>query len=112
MGDEDSVDQVKMEDDGVVALSEGEWVKSRRNAKASSLAEVGHASTSGGLVVSSSKPSVRFGGLGLKTIGGWVYGFGPQTPGGGSEKERTARGGIEEFALRRSYLMKGAVAVG
>jgi hypothetical protein len=40
-----------------------------------------------------------------------VYGFGPQNPGKGSEKERTTRGGIEEFALRRSYLMKGAVAV-
>jgi hypothetical protein len=30
-----------------------------------------------GLVVSSSKPSAQFGGLGLKTIGGRVYGFGP-----------------------------------
>jgi hypothetical protein len=46
MGDEDSVDEVKMEDDGVVALGRGWWVKSRRMAKASSLAEVGHASTS------------------------------------------------------------------
>ena len=59
----------------------------------------------GGLVVSSSKPSVRFGGLGLNTIGGRVYGFGPQNPGGGSEKEQTARGGIEESMSRRSYLM-------
>jgi hypothetical protein len=41
-----------------------------------------------------------------------VWWFGPQNPGGGSEEERTARGGIEEFASRRSYLMKGAVAVG
>jgi hypothetical protein len=56
--------------------------------------------THGGLVVAS-KPS-----------GGWVYRFGPQNPSGGSEEERTARGGIEEFASRRSYLMKGTVAVG
>jgi hypothetical protein len=41
-----------------------------------------------------------------------VYGFGPQNPSGGSEKKRTACGGIEEFVLRRSYLMKDAVAVG
>jgi hypothetical protein len=54
----------------------------------------------------------RFGGLGLKTIGGRVCGFGPQNPGGGSEEERTARGGIEEFVSRRSYLMKGVVAIG
>ena len=53
----------------------------------------------------------RFGGLGLKTIDGWFHGFGPQNPGGGSEEEQTARGGIEEFASRRSYLMKGAVSV-
>jgi hypothetical protein len=53
----------------------------------------------------------QFGGLGLKTIGGWFYGFGPQILGGGSEEERTTRGGIKEFASRRSYLMKGAVAV-
>jgi len=53
-----------------------------------------------------------FGGFGLKTIGGRFHGFGPQNPGGGSEEERMARGGIEEFALRRSYLMKGAVAIG
>jgi hypothetical protein len=77
----------------------------------------------GGLVVSSSKPSAGFGGfvlktisavggLGLKTIGGRVYGFGPQNPGGRSEEERTTRGDIEEFASRQSYLMKGAVTVG
>jgi len=42
---------------------------------------------------------------------GRFYGFGPQNTGGGSEEERAARGGIEEFASRRSYLMKGAVAV-
>ena len=54
----------------------------------------------------------RFGGLGLKTIGGQFHGFGPQNPGGGSEEEQTARGGIEEIASRRSCLMKGAVAVG
>jgi hypothetical protein len=41
-----------------------------------------------------------------------VRGFGPQNPGGGFEEERTTRGGIEEFASRRSYLMKGTVAVG
>jgi hypothetical protein len=39
--------------------------------------------------------------LGLKTIG-WT----------GSEKGRTARGGIEEFVSRRSYLMKGVVVFG
>jgi hypothetical protein len=36
----------------------------------------------------------------------------PQNPDGGFEEERTARSGIEEFASRRSYLMKGAVVVG
>jgi hypothetical protein len=41
-----------------------------------------------------------------------VWWFVPQNPGEGSEEERTARGGIEEFASRRSYLMKGTVAVG
>ena len=54
----------------------------------------------------------QFGGLGLKTIGGQLHGFGTQNPGEGSKNERTARGGIEEFASRRNYLMKGAVAVG
>jgi hypothetical protein len=53
------------------------------------------------LVVWASKPS-----------GGRVYGFGPQNPDGGSEKERMACDGIGEFVSRRSYLMKGAVAVG
>jgi hypothetical protein len=53
----------------------------------------------------------RFGGLGLKTIGDRFHGFGPQNPGRGSDEERTAHGGIEKFALRRSYLMKDAVAV-
>jgi hypothetical protein len=57
--------------------------------------------THGGVVVWASKPS-----------SGWVYGFRPQNPGGGSKEEQTAHGGIEEFALRRSYLMKGTVAVG
>jgi hypothetical protein len=47
MGDEDGVDQIKMEDDGVVALGGGWRVKSRRKEKASSLAEVRHVSTSG-----------------------------------------------------------------
>jgi hypothetical protein len=50
--------------------------------------------------------------LGLNIIGGWFHRFGPQNLGGGSKEERTARGGIEEFASRRSYLMKGVVAVG
>jgi len=45
----------------------------------------------------------RFGALSLKTTGWTVFGFGPQNLGGGSEEERTARGGIEEFASRRSY---------
>jgi hypothetical protein len=57
--------------------------------------------TGGGLVVWTSKPS-----------GGRVYEFEPQNPGGGSEKERTTCDGIGEFVSRRSYLMKGAVAVG
>ena len=54
----------------------------------------------------------RFGGLGLKTIDGRFHGFGPQNQGGGSEEEQTARGSIEEFASGKSYLMKGAVAIG
>jgi hypothetical protein len=54
----------------------------------------------------------RFGGLGLKTIGGRFHGFGPQNPDGGSEEERTVCSRIEEFASRQSYLMKGAMAVG
>jgi hypothetical protein len=40
--------------------------------------------TRGGLVIWDSKP-----------LGGRVYGFGPQNPGGGSEEERTARSDIE-----------------
>jgi hypothetical protein len=44
-----------------------------------------------------------FGGLGLKTIGGQVYGFGPQNPSEGSDEERTTRNGVREFASRRSY---------
>jgi hypothetical protein len=52
-----------------------------------------------------------FGGFILKTIGAWVYRFGPQNPGGVFEEERMACGGIEEFASRRSYLVKGAVAI-
>jgi len=43
------------------------------------------------------------------TRGGFC-GFGPQNTGGGSKEEWTARGGIKEFASRRSYLMRGAVA--
>jgi hypothetical protein len=89
MGDEDSVDQVKMEDDGVVALDGGRRVKSRRKAKASSLAEVGHTST-----------LVRVWWFGPQNHRWRVYGFGPQNPGGGSEEKRTARGGIRKFASR------------
>jgi hypothetical protein len=58
------------------------------------------------------KPLARFGDLSVKTIGGRVYRFKPQNPDGCSEKEQTTRGIIEEFVLRRSYLMKSAVAVG
>jgi hypothetical protein len=66
----------------------------------------------------------RFGGLGLKTISGRFCGFRPQNPSGSSDEEWTARGDIEgldlktisgdieEFASRRSCLMKGAVTVG
>jgi len=54
----------------------------------------------------------RFGGLGLKTIGARFHGFWPQNLSGGSEEEQTAHGGIEEFVSRRSYLMKGMVAIG
>ena len=56
--------------------------------------------------------SRRFGGLSLKTTGWTVSWVWHQNPGRGSEEERTARDGIEEFASRRSYLMKDAVAVG
>jgi hypothetical protein len=45
------------------------------------------------------------GGLGFwasKPSSGRVYGFEPQNPDGGSEEEWTARGGIDEFASRRS----------
>jgi len=47
--------------------------------------------------------AARFGGLGLKTIGGGFRGFGPQNPGGGSDAERTARGGIGEIAWKQGY---------
>jgi hypothetical protein len=53
-----------------------------------------------------------FGGLGLKTIDDRFTGLGFKTRVEVPKKKRTARGGIEEFASRRSYLMKGAVAVG
>ena len=65
MGDEDGVDQVKKENDGVVALGgartriykgDVDDVGQVRKAKASSLVEVGHTLTSRGLVVSASKP--------------------------------------------------------
>jgi hypothetical protein len=54
----------------------------------------------------------RFGGLDLKTIRRMVFGFGPQNPDKGSEEERMTRGSIEKFESRRSYLIKGVVAVG
>jgi hypothetical protein len=41
-----------------------------------------------------------------------VYGFGPQNPGEGFEKERTACGILREFASRWSYWWGGTVAVG
>src|SRR5579859_1327451 len=47
--------------------------------------------------------TVRFGGLGLKTIGGGFRGFGPQNPDGGSNAERMARGGIREIASKQGY---------
>jgi hypothetical protein len=59
MGDEDGVDQVKMEDNGILALGGG---RTRDDI--------------GGLVVSSSKPSAGFGGFVLKNIG-VVCWFGP-----------------------------------
>jgi hypothetical protein len=43
---------------------------------------------------------------------GGFHEFGPQNSGVGFEEKRTARGGIKEFESRRSYLMKGVVAVG
>jgi hypothetical protein len=46
-----------------------------------------------------------------KPSGGRIYGFRPQNLGRDSEEEQMARGGIKKFALRRSYLMKGAVVV-
>jgi len=53
----------------------------------------------------------RFGGLDLKIIGGGCRGFGPQNLSEGSDEEWTASGSIEEFVLRRSYLMKRAMAI-
>ena len=47
-------------------------------------------------------PAARFGDLGLKTIGGGFPGFGPQNPGGGSDAERTARGGIGKIARSKA----------
>ena len=44
------------------------------------------------------------------TCGGF-RGFGPQNLGRCSEEEQTACGGIKELASRRSYLMRGVVAV-
>jgi hypothetical protein len=44
-------------------------------------------------------------------IGDQFHGFGPLNPDGGSKEKWTTHGGIEEFASRRSYLMKVMVAV-
>jgi hypothetical protein len=54
----------------------------------------------------------RFGGLDLKTISERFRRFRPQNLGRDSKEEPMARGGIEEFVSRRSYLMKDAVVVG
>jgi hypothetical protein len=79
MGGEDGVDQVNIEDDGVVALGRGRRVKSRRKVKASSLVEVGHASTSGVWWFRPQNYRRGFGGLGLETIGGGFTGLGLKT---------------------------------
>ena len=90
-------------------------VESRRKAMASSLAEVGQASTSEGLVVSSSKPSEGIGGFVLKTIGGVFGGLGLKTIDGGIDRfrpknrgvaDRQTRGGISKLASRRSKVEK------
>ena len=62
----------------------------------------GHVSTYGGRVRGMLLVA-RFGGLGLKTMGDGFRGFGPQNPGGGPDAGRTTRGGIGEFASKRSY---------
>ena len=79
MGDEDGVDQIKEEDDGVVALGGG-----RTRIYMEDVDGVGQVKKEGedvklgggwirvdigDLVVSSSKPSMGFDGLGLKIIG-------------------------------------------
>jgi hypothetical protein len=75
MGDEDDVDQVKEEDDNVVALGESRTHiymddvdgvgQVKKKGEDVSLAEIGHASTS----VSHAWRGVHgFGGFGLKTI--------------------------------------------
>ena len=43
---------------------------------------------------------------------GRFHGFGPQNLDEGYEEERATCGSIKEFGSKRSYLMKGAVAVG
>jgi hypothetical protein len=47
-----------------------------------------------------------------KPSGGHVYGFESQNPGRDYEEKQTTHGCVEEFASRRNYLIKGAVAVG
>jgi hypothetical protein len=79
MGDDDGVDQVNIGDNGVVALGGGRRVKSRSKAKASSLVEVGHASTLGVWWLCPRNHQCGFGGLGLETIGGGFTGLGLKT---------------------------------
>jgi hypothetical protein len=79
MGDKDGVDQVKIEDDGVMARDGGQRVKSRRKAKASSLVEVRHASTSEVWWFHPQNHRCGFGGLGLETIGDGFTGLGLKT---------------------------------
>ena len=46
----------------------------------------------------------RFGGLGLKTIGGGFHRFGPQNPAEVPMPERMTRGGIGEIASKQGYM--------
>jgi hypothetical protein len=49
----------------------------------------------------------RFGGLGLKTIGGRFYGFGPQNSDRGSKEERASRGGIKGVRVEAKLSHEG-----
>jgi len=53
----------------------------------------------------------RFGGLGLKTIGRTVFGFGPQNPGGGSEEERGGTWWNHRGCVEAKQICEGSVAV-